>query len=66
MKVVTQTRRVEAESAWVDPDFRRLFRASALSVFGSEIGELALPLLASLRVAARHGLGAVLANPEPA
>ncbi|HUG07394.1 MAG TPA: MFS transporter [Acidimicrobiia bacterium] len=52
MKTVTQWERVEDESAWVDPDFRRLFRASALSVFGSEIGELALPLLAIITLAA--------------
>lgn len=39
-------------SAWSDPDFRRLFRASAVSVFGSEIGELALPLLAIITLTA--------------
>ncbi|RPI25337.1 MAG: MFS transporter [Actinobacteria bacterium] len=40
-------------SAWVDSDFRRLFRASAVSRFGSEIGELALPLLAIITLSAR-------------
>lgn len=38
--------------AWGSPDFRRLWRGSASSLLGSEIGELALPLLAIITFAA--------------
>lgn len=38
--------------AWAVADFRRLWRASAASVLGSEIGELALPLLAIITLSA--------------
>lgn len=38
---------------WHDPDFRRLWRAAAISRLGSEIGELALPLLAIITLAAQ-------------
>lgn len=39
-------------SAWRVADFRRLWRASAVSMLGSEIGELALPLLAIITLSA--------------
>jgi Transmembrane secretion effector len=38
--------------AWRNKDYRRLWRASAISMFGSEIGELALPLLAIITLSA--------------
>jgi MFS family permease len=37
---------------WTSLDFRRLWRASAVSVFGTAIGELALPLLAIITMSA--------------
>lgn len=40
------------DAAWAVPDFRRLWRASAVSVLGSEMGELALPLLAIITLSA--------------
>lgn len=52
MKLVTVRNVESVGSAWEQADFRRLFRASAVSVFGSEIGELALPLLAIITLAA--------------
>lgn len=52
MKVVTARSVESVGSAWEQADFRRLFRASAISVFGSEIGELALPLLAIITLSA--------------
>ena len=39
---------VTEASAWSSTDFRALWRASTLSVAGSEIGEIALPVLALL------------------
>ncbi len=39
---------VTTASAWSSTDFRALWRASTLSVAGSEIGEIALPVLALL------------------
>lgn len=39
---------VNRASAWASKDFRALWRASALSVAGSEVGEIALPVLALL------------------
>jgi MFS family permease len=46
----------EASSrAWDSRPFRRLWLGSAVSVFGSEIGELALPLLALLTLSAGAG-----------
>ena len=41
-----------APGAWRNGDFRRLWLASAVSWFGSEIGELALPLLAIITLSA--------------
>ncbi|MGH9249838.1 MAG: MFS transporter [Acidimicrobiales bacterium] len=38
--------------AWRNRDFRRLWLASAVSWFGSEIGELAIPLLAIITLSA--------------
>ncbi|HEX9644563.1 MAG TPA: MFS transporter [Acidimicrobiia bacterium] len=48
-KVSAETSR---RSVWADPDFRRLWRASTISLFGTNVGELALPLLAILTLAA--------------
>lgn len=42
-------------SAWSNRDFRRLWFGSTVSWFGSEIGELALPLLAILTLRATPG-----------
>jgi len=42
-------------TAWGTPNFRRLWAASAVSTFGSEVAELALPLLALLTLAATPG-----------
>lgn len=39
-------------SAWSNPNFRRLWLASTVSSFGSEVAELALPLLALLTLSA--------------
>ncbi|MCZ7533052.1 MAG: MFS transporter [Acidimicrobiia bacterium] len=41
--------------AWVEPDFRRLWMATAVSRLGSEMGELALPLLAIITLSASAG-----------
>jgi Na+/melibiose symporter-like transporter len=38
--------------AWHNRDFRRLWGATAISLFGSEIGDLALPLLAIITLSA--------------
>ncbi len=38
--------------AWSNPDFRRLWAGSAVSSFGAEIAELAIPLLAIVTLAA--------------
>lgn len=46
MRIVSET------SAWTSPSFRSLWRASALSVTGSEIGEIAVPVLALLTLGA--------------
>lgn len=43
---------VETSRAWTNPNFRRLWTGSAISWFGSEIGELALPLLAIVTLSA--------------
>ena len=42
-------------SAWRSRPFRRLWTGSAVSLFGSEISELALPLLALVTLAASPG-----------
>ena len=42
-------------SAWTDRNFRRLWVGSSASWFGSEIGELAIPLLALITLAATPG-----------
>jgi membrane protease YdiL (CAAX protease family) len=39
-------KRVRLDSAWSSRDFRALWRASAVSVTGTEIGDIALPVLA--------------------
>ena len=50
---LTAKRRDAGESrAWAVLDYRRLWRASAMSMFGSEISELALPLLAIITLSA--------------
>jgi MFS family permease len=41
-----------APTAWANPNFRRFWRGSAISTFGSEVGELALPLLAIVTLSA--------------
>lgn len=54
MKAVTEEQSDAHDDgrAWAIADFRRLWRASAISSFGSEIGELALPLLAIITLVA--------------
>lgn len=49
MTVVTQQR---STRAWASPNFRHLWRASAVSSFGSEVAEIALPLLALVTLSA--------------
>jgi predicted MFS family arabinose efflux permease len=44
--------RSTTSSAWSNPNFRRLWLASTVSSFGSEVAELALPLLALLTLSA--------------
>ncbi|MGH8775643.1 MAG: MFS transporter [Jiangellaceae bacterium] len=46
------THRAGSTGAWSIRDFRRLWFGSAVSWFGSEIGELALPLLAIITLSA--------------
>ncbi|BCB76471.1 hypothetical protein Pflav_028810 [Phytohabitans flavus] len=40
------------DTAWSNRDFRRLWLGSAVSSFGSEVAELALPLLALVTLSA--------------
>ena len=47
-------------SAWSNPNFRRLWRASAAATLGAEIGEIALPLLALVTLAASAAEASVL------
>lgn len=43
---------VTNDRAWTNPNFRRLWAASTVSTFGSEVAELALPLLAIVTLSA--------------
>lgn len=52
MPAVEPRPRPTATRAWRNRDFRRLWVASAVSSFGSEMGELALPLLAIITLSA--------------
>jgi hypothetical protein len=52
MSLVTEVETPSKRSVWVDPDFRRLWRASTISLFGTNVGEFALPLLAILTLSA--------------
>jgi len=47
--------RLPVGSVWASRDFRRLWLGSTVSWFGSEIGELALPLLALVTLSASAG-----------
>ena len=47
-------------SAWSNPNFRRLWRASAASTLGVEIGEIALPLFALVTLSASAGEASLL------
>jgi hypothetical protein len=47
-------------TAWTSRSFRRLWTASTVSTFGSEIAELALPLLALVTLSATAGEVALL------
>ena len=46
--------------AWSDPNFRWMWRGSSGAAFGSEIGELAIPLVALITLAATPGELSVL------
>jgi len=49
---MTQVSDRTARSAWASPGFRKLWLASTVSSFGSEVAELALPLLALIVLSA--------------
>src|SRR5688500_11994188 len=52
MKAIARRLAARRTAAWRNADFRRLWFASTVSWFGSEIAELALPLLAILTLSA--------------